>query len=257
MKNIVMKVKLQRTGLFLLFIVVCFLGCEEGTWAQEQPKLRKDIEWVSKSIEYAALCKQVYSMAWPVVKQKAQTMTRNWVVVLDVDETVLNNVQYAIERTQIDSGFTRQSWTKWVRRQEAPPIPGVKAFLDSVRTLGERAHVAFITNRMMYNEEATIKNLKKYDLFRDGDIMLTRRDRGDSKARRRGSLESGNGRCAKFGPLKIIALFGDNIRDFMPVRGWENSRNYLTEKLPHDALWGTKYFMLPNPTYGPWEREYR
>jgi len=248
-------VKSIKASTLCASLVVIFLAT--NACSQKQVKLPQGIQWVVNSVEYAALCQQVYRLAWPAVKATAQAQTENWVVVLDVDETVLNNVQYAVERAQIGAGFSRDSWSKWVRREEATPIPGVKAFLDSVRSLGDKAHIAFITNRMFSNEAATIANLKKHGLFEDGDTMLTRKERADTKVMRRQCLESGTGRCAATGPLKIIALFGDNIRDIMPMRGWQNAQHYRDEELPNDPNWGVKYFMLPNPTYGSWERQYK
>ncbi|MFQ5603573.1 MAG: HAD family acid phosphatase [bacterium] len=237
---------------FVVMFVVYALGVLPA-YAQ----LRNDIKWVTSSVEYAALCTQTYRSAWQAVQQAAQTQTNNWVVVLDVDETVLDNSQYAVERTKIDSGFTPQSWAEWVFRKEAMLVPGAKEFIDGVRSLGPNAHIAYITNRNFEHEQATIENLQKYGLFKPGDTMLTRKNRQDKKSDRRRCLEAGTGRCKKNGPLVIVALLGDNIRDFMEVVGAEKAKKYRTKELPGDERWGTKFFMLPNPTYGSWERDYR
>ena len=246
------------TGLTLFFLTGIFVLLS-ANFAVCQPakKMPRDIQWVTRSVEYAALCTQIYRSAWPIVKKAAQKQPENWVVVLDVDETVLDNSKYAVERAALDSGFTQASWSKWVHRAEAPPVPGVKALLDSVRSLGPKAHVAFITNRRFENEPPTVENLKKWDLYREGDTILTRKSREDAKADRRKCLEAGIGRCEKNGPLAILALFGDNIRDFMPMRGMATAQNYREHELAADPNWGTRFFMLPNPTYGPWERGYR
>jgi 5'-nucleotidase (lipoprotein e(P4) family) len=220
-------------------------------------QLPRDIQWVSKSVEYAAVCVQTYRSAWRAVKEAAQFETRDWVVVLDVDETVLDNSQYAVERAEVDSGYTPESWAKWVFRKEASPIPGVKAFIDSVRTLGPRAHVAYITNRLFEHEKPTIENLRRFGLFKEGDIMLTKKGPGDTKEDRRRCLQNGTGRCKEHGPFVILALLGDNIRDFVPVRGLEQAKRLREKQIPEDPNWGVKYFMLPNPTYGAWERDYR
>jgi 5'-nucleotidase (lipoprotein e(P4) family) len=240
-------------------LLIISFGCAHHSVSQETPRPRRlpnDIKWVTQSIEFAALCRQVYRSAWPVVKASAQNESRAWVVVFDVDETVLDNSGYALERAAIDSGFTEASWAKWVFRKEAAPIPGAKAFIDSLRTL-PRAHIAYITDRLFAHEQATIENLQNHGLFKDGDIMLTKISREDQKEDRRRCLESGTGRCEKVGPLVILALFGDNIRDFIPMRGKENAEIYRTVTLAEDSRWGTKFFMLPNPTYGAWEREYQ
>lgn len=221
------------------------------------PQLPRDLQWVTKSVEYAALCTQTYRNAWRAVKEAAKTETRNWVVVLDVDETVLDNAKYALERVTVDSGYTPESWAKWVLRKEAALIPGARAFIDDVRTLGPHAHIAYITNRLFEHEQPTIENLQQFGLFKEGDIILTKKAPEDTKERRRQCLESGSGRCEKYGPLLILALLGDNIHDFMPVRGLEQAKMLREKKVPQDPNWGVKYFMLPNPTYGPWERGYR
>jgi acid phosphatase len=69
-------------------------------------------------------------------------------------------------------------------------------------------------------------------------------------------VEAGTGRCKGNGPRVIIALFGDNIRDFIPMESSEIARQYRQNELSKDPNWGKKYFMLPNPTYGAWEKDY-
>lgn len=249
----------NRTLKIAAVLLIITIGCAHHSVSQSTPpprRLPNDIRWITQSIEFAALCTQVYRTAWQVVKAAAQNQTRNWVVVFDVDETVLDNSRYALERAAIDSGFTEASWEKWVFRKEAAPIPGAKAFIDSLRTL-PRAHIAFITDRLFAHEQPTIENLQKHGLFKDGDIMLTKTSREDQKEDRRRCLENGAGRCEKSGPLVILALFGDNIRDFIPMRGKENAEIYRSVTLSEDARWGQTFFMLPNPTYGAWEREYQ
>jgi len=239
-------------------ILGCLLAVGPGQPAfsqSEKRELPRDIKWVTQSIEYAALCEQTYRAAWRAVKQNASGVTENWAVVLDVDETVLDNSQYAVERAAVDSGYSRFSWNDWVRRKEATLIPGVKTFVDSVRNL-QGSHIVYITNRMHYNETPTIENLQKYGLFREGDLMLTRKGRDDTKVDRRECVKTGTGRCQEAGPLEIIALLGDNIRDFIPMRGQDTAKAYRTKALAHDLNWGDKYFMLPNPTYGSWDRNY-
>lgn len=251
-----MKSRNQHTTIILTVIGFLLLSTSL-TYSQANKRLPNDIKWVHVSVEYAASCLQTYRAAWPVVKAAAEKETRDWAVVFDVDETVLDNAQYAVERVSVDSGYTYQSWVEWVKREEAPLIPGAKAFIDSVRALGPRAHIAFITNRNFEPEEKpTINNLRRLGVFKDGDIMLTERGPEDSKEKRRTCLETGTGRCQQSGPLVILALFGDNIRDFIPMRGMDKASEYRG-KIYQDPNWGKKYFVLPNPTYGSWVRDYR
>lgn len=246
---------MNRTA--IIFCTAMALSFWSSLEAQGGNQLPNDLKWVTRSIEYAALCEQVYRTAWPIVKEKAKKQKGNWVVVFDIDETVLDNSQYALERAALDSGFSPSSWTKWVRREASRPIPGAKAFIAQVRALGPQAHVVFITNRSIYDEEATVSNLRKFGLFQDGDIILCRKSRDDTKAGRRNCVEAGTGRCERVGPMTILALFGDNIRDFMPMSGMENANNYKNSMLTKDPRWGTEAFVLPNPTYGSWENDYK
>ncbi|MDZ7292733.1 MAG: hypothetical protein ONB44_05475 [candidate division KSB1 bacterium] len=220
-------------------------------------QLPKEIKWMSESAEYAAICTQTYRMAWQVVKEASRQEQRNWVVVLDVDETVLDNMLFERELALSGIAYHDTLWDKWVDRQAASAVPGAQAFLDSVHTLGPQAHVAFITNRNVVHEKATIENMRRLGLFREGDIMLARSDRTDSKAKRRECLESGTGRCQAFGPLVIIALIGDQIRDLIPLTNKEEAQSLRASKMLLEGEWGRKYFVLPNPIYGDWERDYK
>ena len=48
---------------------------------------------------------------------------------------------------------------------------------------------------------------------------------------------------------RIVALVGDDLRDFVDRPVFEARRNELS------GLLGTRWFLLPNPIYGSWERE--
>lgn len=218
---------------------------------------RKELQWVTGSVEYVALCRQTYRTAWKGVQNLAQGVDADWVVVLDVDETVLSNAQYQQERAALGLDYSPDSWAEWVLRKEAVPVPGAKGFVDRVRTLGDRAHITFLTNRMLEREDATIANLKKYGLFQDGDIILSRKNKADTKVVRRRCLTSGTGRCEKYGPLVILATLGDNIRDFLPVRGMDVARKMRATGVGDESRWGRAWFMLPNPMYGSWQRDYK
>lgn len=242
----------RQLGMSTLSGLLLILCCG---FAQQKRDLPHDLAWVVNSIEYAALCEQTYRTAWRSVKETAENTTEAWAVILDVDETVLDNSQYNVERAAVDSGYTRASWNEWVHRKEATPVPGAKAFVDSVRTL-PGGHIVYITNRTHFNRQPTIENLQQYGLFKDGDLMLAQLSREDTKADRRECVLSGTGRCESTGPLKIVAVLGDDIRDFIPMHGREAAREYRKTALENDESWGRTYFMLPNPIYGSWERDY-
>ena len=77
------------------------------------------------SAEYRAAVVQTYRMAAAHVESEARTRSAGtWVVILDADETIISNVTYQVERARQGLGFSPESWTAWVRRREATPLPG-------------------------------------------------------------------------------------------------------------------------------------
>lgn len=221
--------------------------------------LAKPIEWVTRSVEYTALCLQAYGMAWQAVKKAVAAQSQNWVVVLDVDDTVLQTWSYGKWLVESNSVYTPETWKEWVLRQQATPVPGAKQFLDRVRTLGPAAHIAFITDDKIDFEPVKIDTLRRLGLFRDGDIVLPKINREDTKEVRRQCLITGAPpRCAQFGPLVPIVFLGDSIRDHLPV-GSRAQADLLKKRMLDGEPWcpiEAACILLPNPVYGPWESDY-
>ncbi|KAA3615960.1 MAG: hypothetical protein DWQ05_09340 [Calditrichaeota bacterium] len=248
-----MKSKINSSVLILFVLSFMLTSCYEKSPKKETPK---EVRWVTESVEYIGICKQTYAMAWDRVRSTAESTNGPWAVVLDVDETVLNNAQYEIELHQKGETFSSQSWTAWVERRDATAIPGVKQFLDNVRSLGENAFVVFITNRDAHHEKATIDNLIKEQLWHDGDVILCRKEKSDTKQIRRNEIIEASGRCAGLPKKQIIALFGDNLKDFYEVDGTAGLTK-IKDAAMQDSRWGTKFFVLPNPMYGSWVDAYK
>ena len=202
------------------------------------------IKYVRDSEEYATLVRQVYRAAGAAVARSTASLSRGtWAVVLDVDETALDNSAYQLERAAYRLPFDSASWGAWVLRAAAQAIPGAPEFVGRVRGLGGR--VVWITNRSDAERDATRANLKSVGLWNDDDLLCTKSSSSD-KAPRRAELASGTGRCAWPGrPMPAVAYLGDQLGDF-PAAG---------EPLPDagsDEAFGRQFFLLPNPMYGPW-----
>ncbi|NIT60622.1 MAG: hypothetical protein GWN00_31795 [Aliifodinibius sp.] len=230
------------------------ISCEQNQEPQNR-QLPLDVKWVRQSVEYQAICLQTYHAAWQLVKSRAANLQNEWAVVLDVDETTLDNSRY--QEILFDKNISfPEYWNQWVKREECPPIPGVKSFIDSVRTLGGQAHVVYITNRDTALEEATRNNLKKADLWREGDVLLCRRDKQDTKEVRRQEVITGTGRLEGQGKRTIIALIGDQVND-MDSYPADATIEELRSRYAKSTKWGIEYFMLPNPMYGYWVNNYK
>ncbi len=218
-------------------------------------KMPKDVKWVRYSVEWSAIYVSVYRNAWQQVKRRAANLQEDWAVVLDIDETVLDNSRYQEILFEQQKKFPYY-WEEWVRKAEAPPVPGVRAFIDSVRSLGEHAHIAYITNRKSKYQTATKENLKKVGLWQEGDVLLCRTDRSDTKGKRRREVMEGTHRCANMGKRKIIVLVGDQLGDFIDYPKEGNILQKRSEILTMPE-WGTRFFLLPNPMYGSWYFGYK
>ncbi len=204
------------------------------------------IKYVRDSAEYALLTAQIYRIAGSAVERARQALPKGaaWAVVLDIDETVLDNSAYELERAAYHQGFDPDSWGAWVDRAQAGVVPGVVDFVGAVRTAGGR--VAFITNRGEAAREATLRNLAGIGAWRDGDLLcLKPAGAGPSKAGRRAELRDGRGACSWPGrPVTVLAYLGDQVGDF-PGRGEERGVNW-------SEAFGVRYFLLPDPMYGDW-----
>ena len=86
-------------------------------------------------------------------------------------------------------------------------------------------------------------------------MLLVKRDKSDAKDKRRACVEKAEDpRCKAAGPLPIVALFGDSARDFVELYGAEmneKGRALMRERA------GKGFFVLPNPMYGQWQKDYR
>ncbi len=203
------------------------------------------VKYVRDSVEYRLLTTQIYQGAEASVLDRAKRLKRNqaWAVVLDVDETVLDNSTYFLERQAYGLRFDWESWDAWCERRVAEPIPGAKGFVDAVRAAG--GTVVWITNRHARTADATRDNLGSTGLWSNGDVlcMLTDDD-AYTKRVRRDEVRTGQGACAVGGtPAQVLAYFGDTRHD-LPAEGEDGA---FVDDL------GSRHFVLPNPLYGTWE----
>jgi 5'-nucleotidase (lipoprotein e(P4) family) len=238
--------EIRRTTCALVLVLSC-VACATlpGANTAAPATVTNGTTWVHRSAEYAALTRQIYRHAQAFVEAAARDrQPGTWAVMLDADETIINNVQYQLEREPQGLGFTPDSWTAWVRRREATPIPGSAEFLRRVAAVGGR--IAIVTNRLESECADTREVFRQHGL--PFDAMLCRPDGSPSdKNPRFASVAEGRA----FGvttAVEIVAVLGDNILDFP-------SQSQRLRELGDEAFapFGMKYFVLPNPMYGSWQ----
>lgn len=225
--------------------------------------LSASVLWQTTSKEYQALTTYMYQQAQTAVAQLPRSAT-NWVAVMDVDETVLDNSAYQKQTELSGKGYTPDTWQAWVKSENATLVPGAKSFIEALYKQGGK--VALITNRDKANDEHTWNNLKAVGLpITVENTCLMGRSEADKTAvdgkhfindkdLRRQQITKGTADC--FTPkgtqnnwqqsYVIKFQIGDNIEDFSGITQESANIKALQPKL------GKSLFLLPNPMYGSW-----
>ena len=227
-------------------VFLCGLAVSAVAVGAQQPAAVHDlgIKYMRDSEEYAALARQTYRVAGEAVQRAARTGSGQWAVVLDIDETALDNSVYELERSSYGLPFEAASWNAWTLRQSAGAIPGAREFTAAVRQVG--GHVAWISNRDAVTLDATRATLRAVELWNDDDRLCLQDSSARTKSARRAEVVSGTGACAWPGTaMRVVAFLGDQMGDF-PAAG---------EAIPDagaDGAFGRTCFLLPNAMYGGW-----
>ncbi|BED91377.1 hypothetical protein PspMM1_38450 [Pseudoalteromonas sp. MM1] len=225
--------------------------------------LSASVLWQTTSKEYQALTTYMYQQAQTAVAQLPRSAT-NWVAVMDVDETVLDNSAYQKQTELSGKGYTPDTWQAWVKSENATLVPGAKSFIEALYKQGGK--VALITNRDKANDEHTWNNLKAVGLpITVENTCLMGRSEADKTAvdgkhfindkdLRRQQITKGTADCFTpkgtqnnwQQPYVIKFQIGDNIEDFSGITQESANIEALQPKL------GKSLFLLPNPMYGSW-----
>lgn len=202
------------------------------------------LTWYRRSAERRALSAQAYHLATQKLEAKAAGLTGSWGVVLDIDETTLNNSQYQQERMDLGLGYSPASWREWVNRKAATPIDGVVAFTKRVKALGGK--VVFVSNRMQATEcGPTADNLDAAGIPHDAMLCKT----GSSDKNPRFTALANGTSPSTLPATKIVMYVGDNILDFPAL-------SQDLRKGPESGFdkFGEDFFLIGNAMYGSWEK---
>jgi 5'-nucleotidase (lipoprotein e(P4) family) len=199
--------------------------------------------YMQQSAEYKAQCLQTYQAATYQLAQMLRNKPQRPAVVLDLDETVLDNSPYTAWQIKNGQSYDKAGWKRWSELAAAEAIPGAVSFLQKADSMG--VHLWFISNRMTDELDATIKNMKSLGIPQTSPEHFVLKTTTSVKTARRDSV-----RALGF---NIVMLIGDNLADFEGV--WDEGSNEDRANAVYEraALLGVKYFLLPNPIYGTWE----
>ena len=199
--------------------------------------------WYQKSAEARALCYQAFNFAkllFDADLRKGPSEKKRAVIV-DVDETVLDNSPYEAGLIDKNYGYSK-GWMEWIAAAEAPALPGAVAFLNYVSSKG--ADVFYLSNRKIAGLEGTMKNLSDWGFPQvQKDRMLLREKTSNKEPRRQ----------LVYKDHHVVLLMGDNLNDFDNIfRGKGVDERLKAVDLVSDKF-GVKFIVLPNPMYGEWE----
>ena len=225
--------------------------------------------WMQRSPEFRAISEQIYRLAELKIAAPAPgsaALEQSTVapdalaklptaVILDIDETVLDNTVYQARLIHNRGEYDAASWGEWVRAGEAGLVPGAREFVATARKLGHT--VFYITNRdckapaptaedKCPAETSTMRNLVALGVepTPDPERLLLRHERPEwasPKTTRRAFVAA---------HYRIVAMVGDDLGDFVDPRTFAGDRERL------DARFGETWFVLPNPIYGSWTNAY-
>ena len=245
----------------LLLSVLLWQLSAPAQQAAESPAHQKLIPtlWVQTSEEWRAAALQSFRLATHLLDQALRD--KKWTaaveqqgnyrklppaVVLDIDETVLDNSPSQAREVHRGSAFEPTAWSQWVSESAATAIPGAPEFCRYA--VSRKVAVFLVSNRDAAMETATRLNLTKLGFPNTDtpDSVLLRGEKPEwtsDKGTRRARIASTH---------RVLLLIGDDLGDFLSgIRTTVEKRRVLTE--PHAGKWGRQWIVIPNPSYGSWE----
>ena len=260
----------MKTGHLLLPASLFLAACAAEPPAPD-PMRDGGLLWVKHSAEYRATTEQVYATAtmdlprfiqdttWSVIPGQDDAANLPVAVILDVDETVVSNIDFQLT---FERPFENWKLDDWTRGTAATPVHGVKEFVEAARAEG--ATVFFVTNRPCEprdgvddpcpQRQSTIDDIREVGIETDADHVFLSEERGwnREKSARRNHIAQTH---------RVIMLIGDDLGDFLPCvrkKPYEPctstataaDRTAMVEENTH--LWGNGWYILPNPMHGSW-----
>ena len=213
--------------------------------------------WQQNSVEAKANALAIYALARmrldaSIADQGASALDQKdagdkpVAVILDLDETVLDNSAYESGLVAGDSNYSSKTWDAWTKAEEAKAVPGSLDYARYADSKGVK--IFYVTNRKGEQEDATRANMKAlgYPMGGNVDTFLMQGEEPDWKSDKTPRRDF----IAK--EYRVVQMFGDNFNDFTAeARGTPTERAAAFETL--QGHFSTDWFMLANPTYGSWE----
>ncbi len=216
--------------------------------------------WTQRAVEYRANALTVFALArirldealadksWTAApgEQKGDYQNLPPAMILDVDETLIDNSRYQVWMLKNNQSFSTRTWNEFCAAQISMAIPGAVEFAKYADSRGVK--IFYITNRDAVTEKDTRENMQKLGFPMGGnvDTFLMQNEQpgwGGAKGSRRAVVTKDH---------RVVLNIGDNLGDFDDrYRGSEADRLKAFEETK--AYWGRQWLMIANPTYGSFD----
>ena len=239
----------MRRVFYLFIIAPFFFSCSikhklSNSLSENQDQLMLSVLWFQKSAEMQALYYQGYNIAKSSLTEKLLNSDNRLpkAVIMDIDETVLDNSPLEAFQVIENVPFSDSLWLVWVKKACAKPLPGVLDFVNYAESKG--VEIFYVTNRKSPEEyKPTLNNLLKMDFpFSDSLHIVLKTDVSSKETRRKAISEK----------YDVLLLIGDNLADFDVVFDKREDDLGFGAVKENMNKFGDRFILLPDPMYGPW-----
>lgn len=255
------KKHLLTFGLVLSSVVSTYFVTVSTAQQAVAPTVNNDYQigatlFMQKAAEYRALCFQAFNWGKRSLddddkaKKKLPKAQRKLprAVVVDIDETMLDNSPAQAVGIKNKLPFNIKDWYAWGEMRKAKAIPGAVDFANYAKSKGVR--IFYVSNRDDVQLQATIDNLKAVgfpDISAENVVLRQKDANGkniSTKEPRRQAIAE---------KYRIVILMGDNLNDLSNVYESKSVADRFAEVEKAHALYGNQFIVLPNAIYGEWE----
>lgn len=232
-------------GIALVTLTGCVQPAKTDRQAQQQLANQSvlALNWFQQSGEYQALTHQAFNSARLAFDQAKVAPGKKKAVVVDLDETMLDNSPYSGWQAQQGQPFAAATWAKWSQAQQAGAVPGAVQFARYVNS--HQGTMFYVSNRKQAEYAATLANMQKLGFtgMSEKTVLLS----GDTSNKQ-----------ARFDAIKnagydIVVYAGDNLNDFGAATYHKDNAQRRAFVADNQSKFGTEFIVLPNPLYGDWE----
>ena len=249
-------------------LAIAFFAClllapaDADTIPAQQRQLVNSTLWQQHAAEYALISRGTFAAATAALdaaleapgsaalEQPDGGAGKPPAVIVDIDETMLDNSPYQAWLARRGVSFSPATWDEWIALKQARPVPGALEFARAVD--GRKVALFYVSNRECQvaekcpNRTHTMANMEEFPGSGDESRFLFRvpgDPRRDKVTRRKKIAEN----------YRIVMLVGDDMRDFLP----EEDVGLLADESSAIAVRarreiGKRWFVLPNAMYGGW-----